>query len=58
MEGVREAKVTEGGKCRETEAGAESPEPGDAFCSWEYCLNQQNLQKVFLRFGTRPFDYY
>lgn len=47
--GSEEAEVTEGGKCRETEAGAKSQEWEDAFCSWEYRVNQPSLRR-FLKF--------
>ena len=30
------AEVTEGGKCRETEAQAEPQEAGSTSCTWEY----------------------
>lgn len=43
-----EAEATEGGKCREAEADAEPQEWGNASCIWQYWVNQQNLQKVFL----------
>lgn len=47
--GSEEAEVTEDRKCRETEAGAKSQEREDAFCSWEYQVNQPNLRR-FLKF--------